>query len=105
MKLDRALELRRAGRLEEALEALGTSSEFDPRVSSVRAEIEFALGRFGDAAMNYFAVTMADPDNADLQHNLALCLACCERWDLAAEAFERVLRLDAERADARLGLG
>ena len=28
--------------------------------SSVRAEIEFALGRFGDAAMNYFAVAMAD---------------------------------------------
>jgi protein O-GlcNAc transferase len=105
MKLDTALELRRAERLEEALEALGTSSEFDPRVSSVRAEIEFALGRFEDAALNYFAVTMADPDNADLQQNLALCLACCERWDLAAEAFERVLRLEPERADARLGLG
>jgi tetratricopeptide (TPR) repeat protein len=105
MKLETALELRRAGRLEEALQALGTSSEFDPQLSSVRAEIEFALGRFGDAALNYFAVTMADPENADLHYNLALCLACCERWDLAAEAFERVLRLDAERADARLGLG
>lgn len=105
MKLDTALELRRAGRLEEALEALGTSSEFDARASSVRAEIEFALGRFEDAALNYFAVTMADPGNADLQQNLALCLACCERWDLAAEAFERVLRLDAERTEARLGLG
>lgn len=105
MKLDAALELRRTGRLEEALEALGTSSEFDPRVSSVRAEMEFALGRFGDAVLNYFAVAMADPNNADLQQNLALCLACCERWDLAAEAFERVLRLDAERAEARLGLG
>ena len=105
MKLETALELRRAGRLEEALEALGASSEFDPRLSNVRAEIEFALGRFEDAAMNYFAVTMADPENANLQQNLALCLACCERWDLAAEAFERVLRLDAERVDARLGLG
>ena len=105
MKPETALELRRAGRLEEALEALGTSSEFDPRLSSVRAEIEFALGRFEDAALNYFAVTMANPENANLQQNLALCLACCERWDLAAEAFERVLRLDAERTDARLGLG
>lgn len=55
--------------------------------------------------MSYFAVTISDPENADLHYNLALCLACCERWDLAAEAFERVLRLDAERADARLGLG
>ncbi|MDP8990601.1 MAG: tetratricopeptide repeat protein [Acidobacteriota bacterium] len=105
MKIEKALELRAAGRLVEALEALGASSEFDPRLSSLKAEIEFALGRFEDAALNYFAVTMADPDNADLQQNLALCLACCERWDLAAEAFERVLRLDAERVDARLGLG
>jgi tetratricopeptide (TPR) repeat protein len=105
MRLDTVLELRSAGRLDEALEMLGKPSEFDPELSSVRAEIEFALGRFEDAALSYFAVTMADPDHADLHYNLALCLACCERWDLAAEAFERVLRLDAERTDARLGLG
>jgi len=105
MKLDTALELRSAGRLEEALEILSTASEFDPRLASVRAEIEFALGRFEDAAVSYSAVTLSDPGNTDLHYNLALCLACCERWDLAAEAFERVLRLDAERTDARLGLG
>ena len=105
MKLDAALELRAAGRLEEALEVLGKPSEFDPYVLSVRAEIEFALGRFADAALSYSAVTIADAENADLHFNLALCLACCERWDLAAEAFERVLRLDAERTGARLGLG
>ncbi len=105
MKLDAAMKLRSAGRLEEALEILRKQSEFDPQMWSLRAEVEFALGRFADAALSYFAVTMADPDNADLHHNLALCLACCERWDLAAEAFERVLRLDAERTGARLGLG
>ncbi len=105
MRLEAALELRSSGRLDEALELLGKPTEFDPQLSSVRAEIEFALGRFEDAALSYFAVTMADPDNADLHYNLALCLACCERWDLAAEAFERVLRLDAERTGARLGLG
>jgi len=104
MKLD-ALELRAAGRLEEALELLGKSIEFDPQLLSLRAEIEFALGRFEDAALSYSAVTMADPDNADLHYNLALCLACCQRWDLAAEAFERVLRLDDGRTGARLGLG
>jgi tetratricopeptide (TPR) repeat protein len=105
MKLDTALELRSAGRLEEALEVLGKPREFDPQLLSVRAEIEFALGRFEDAALSYSAVTMSDADNADLHYNLALCLACCERWDLAAEAFERVLRLNAERTGARLGLG
>jgi len=105
MKLDTVLELRSAGRLEEALETLSKSSEFDPQLSSVGAEIEFAMGRFEDAALSYAAVTLSDPDNADLHYNLALCLACCERWDLAAESFERVLRLDAERVGARLGLG
>ncbi len=77
----------------------------DTAMDQRRAATEFAQGRFADASMNYFALAMADPGNADLQQNLALCLACCERWDLAAEAFERVLRLDAERVDARLGLG
>ncbi len=105
MRLDTVLELRAAGKLEEALEILRKPGDFDARHSSVRAEIEFALGRFEDAALSYFAVTMADPGNADLQFNLALCLACSERWDAAAEAFARVLRLDAERAGARLGLG
>jgi tetratricopeptide (TPR) repeat protein len=105
MKLETASQLRAAGRLEEALEILRNPGEFDPQISSTRAEIEFALGRFEDAALSYFAVTISDAENADLHYNLAVCLACCERWDLAAEAFERVLRLEAERADARLGLG
>ena len=105
MKLAAALELRSAGRLEEALEILGKPGEFDPQLSSLKAEIEFALGRFEDAALNYSAVTISDPGNADLHYNLALSLACCERWDLAAESFERVLRLDADRVGARLGLG
>lgn len=105
MRLDAALELRTAGRLDEALEILRKPGEFDPQVLSLRAEIEFALGRFDDAALSYSLVTISDPGNVDLHYNLALCLACCERWDLAAEAFERVLRLDAERTGARLGLG
>lgn len=105
MKLAAALELRSAGRLEEALETLREPGEFDAQLSSLKAEIEFALGRFEDAALNYSAVTISDPGNADLHYNLALCLACCERWDLAAESFERVLRLDTGRVGARLGLG
>lgn len=47
MKFETALELRRAGRLDEALELLRNPGEFDPQISSMRAEIEFALGRFG----------------------------------------------------------
>jgi tetratricopeptide (TPR) repeat protein len=36
---------------------------------------------------------------------LALSLQHSERWDAAAVAFERVLRMDENRSDARLGLG
>lgn len=105
MRLETALELRSAGRLAEALEVLTSPGEFDARLCNVRAEIEFALGRFEDAALSYFSVTVSDTDNANLHYNLALCLVRCRRWDAASEAFERVLRLDPEQVGARLGLG
>ena len=104
-QLETALELRSAGRLAEALETLSSPGEFDAYLCTVRAEMEFALGRFENAALSYCSATLADPDNANLHYNLALCLACCERWDVASEAFDRVLRLDAERTSARLALG
>ena len=84
---------------------LASPGEYSAYLCAVRAEIEFTLGRFEDAALSYFSVTIADPDNSDVHYNLALCLERCGRWDVAAEAFERVLRLDGEREDARLGLG
>jgi len=104
-QLEAALKLRSVGRLAEALDILTSPGEYDAYLCTVRAEIEFALGRFQDAALSYFSVTISDADNADAHYNLALCLERCGRWDVASEAFERVLRLDAERADARLGLG
>ena len=71
----------------------------------MRAEIEFELGRFQDAALSYFSITISDPDNSNAHYNLALCLERCGRWDVATEAFQRVLQLDGDREDARLGLG
>ena len=84
---------------------LANPGEYDAHLCSVRAEMEFALGRFQDAALSYFSVTTSDPDNSNAHFNLALCLERCGRWDMAAQAFERVLQLDADRGDARLGLG
>ena len=104
-QLEAALKLRSTGRLAEALDVLTNPGEYDACLCTVRAEIEYALGRFQDAALSYFSVTISDPDNSDAHYNLALCLKHCGRWDVASEAFERVLRLDAERAEARLGLG
>ena len=104
-QIDAAQALRSSGHLEEALRALSNASEYDPYLYTVRGEIEFALGRFHDAALSYFAVVHTEPDNADAHYNLALCLQRSDRWDASCQAFERVLSLDPTRGAARLGLG
>jgi tetratricopeptide (TPR) repeat protein len=104
-QLEAALELRSSGRLTEAVDILTGPEEYSAYLCAVRAEIEFALGRFQDAALSYFSVTICDPDDSNAHYNLALSLEHCGRWDVAAEAFQRVLQLDGEREDARLGLG
>jgi tetratricopeptide (TPR) repeat protein len=104
-QIDAALALRSSGRLEEALRALASPTEFNAYLYTVRGEIEFALGLFHDAALSYFAVVQSEPDNADAHYNLALCLQRSDRWDASCQAFERALWLDAGRDIARLGLG
>jgi tetratricopeptide (TPR) repeat protein len=104
-QLDAALALRSSGRLEEALHALADPNEYNPYLYTIRGEIEYALGRFHDAALSYFAVVLSEPDNADAHYNLALCLQRSDRWDASCQAFERTLSLDPSRDAARLGLG
>jgi tetratricopeptide (TPR) repeat protein len=104
-QIDAALALRSSGRFEEALRALANSTEYNPYLYTVRGEIEFALGRFHDAALSYFTVLHSEPDNADAHYNLALCLQRSDRWDASCQAFERALSLDPSRDAARLGLG
>jgi tetratricopeptide (TPR) repeat protein len=104
-QIDAALALRSSGRLEEALRALVSPNEYNPYLYTIRGEIEFALGRFHDAALSYFAVVQSEPDNADAHYNLALCLQRSDRWDASCQAFERALSLHPARDAARLGLG
>ena len=103
--LEAASALRSSGLLSEALGMLTTRREFDADLCAARGGIEFALGRFEDAALSYSAVALSQPENPDAQYNLALCLERCGRWDEAAEGFERVLRVDEDSTEARLGLG
>jgi tetratricopeptide (TPR) repeat protein len=104
-QIDAALALRSSGRLEEALRALANPGEYNSYLNTIRGEIEFALGRFHDAALSYFAVVHSEPDDADAHYNLALCLQRSDRWDASCQAFERALSLDPGRDAARLGLG
>jgi superkiller protein 3 len=104
-QIDAALALRSSGCLEEALNALANPNEYNSYLYTLRGEIEFALGRFAEAALSYFAVVHTEPDNADVHYNLALCLQRSDRWDASCQAFERTLALDPSRDAARLGLG
>jgi tetratricopeptide (TPR) repeat protein len=104
-QIDAALALRSAGRFEEALRALANPGAYDPYLCAIRGEIEFALSRYHDAALSYFTVVHSQPENADAQYNLALCLQRSDRWDASCQAFERVIGLDPTREAAHLGLG
>jgi tetratricopeptide (TPR) repeat protein len=103
--LKAASELRSSGLLTEALGMLTSPHEFNADLCAARGGVEFALGRFEDAALSYSAVAVSQPENPDAQFNLALCLQRCGRWDTAAEGFERVLRVNPDWIEARLALG
>jgi tetratricopeptide (TPR) repeat protein len=104
--MENVLALRSAGRLTEALNTLvGNGGELSTYDCAVRGELEFALGRFQDAALSYFSVVSSEPDNAKAHYNLALCLLQAKRWDTAAEVFQLVLQLDSRYSSARIGLG
>jgi tetratricopeptide (TPR) repeat protein len=104
-QIDAALSLRSSGHLEEALRALANPNEYNAYLYTIRGEIEFALGRYPDAALSYFAVVHSEPDNADAHYNLGLCLQRSDRWDASCRAFERALSLDPGHGATRLGLG
>lgn len=104
-QIDAALALRSTGRLEEALNALVNAPHDNAYLHTIRGEIEFALGRYPDAALSYFAVVHADPDDARAHYNLGLCLQRADRWGASCQAFERAIALDPAFDAARLGLG
>jgi tetratricopeptide (TPR) repeat protein len=104
-QVDAALALRSSGRLQEALEMLATPGEYTSDFYTIRGEIQFALGRFQEAAGSYFTVVASEPDNTFAQYHLAICLHHLSRWTEAAQTFQRVLDSDPHRDSARLGLG
>ncbi len=104
-QVEAALALRSAGRLQEALEMLTTPGEYTSDFYTIRGEIQFALGRFQEAAGSYFTVVTSEPENTFAQYHLAICLHHMNRWVEAAQAFQRVLDSDPHRDSARLGLG
>ena len=100
-----ALALFTVGRPQDALNALNTATECTPDFYTLRGEIQFALGRFHEAAGSYFTVVALEPQNILAQFNLGVCMQRLSRWTDAAQAFEKVLDIDGGHDEARLGLG
>jgi tetratricopeptide (TPR) repeat protein len=104
-KVEAAVALRAAGRLQDALDVLTTPSEYSSDFYTVRGEIQLALGRFQEAAGSYFTVVTSEPDNAFAQFHFGICLQQLGHWAEAAKAFQAVLEIGPHRDDARLALG
>jgi tetratricopeptide (TPR) repeat protein len=104
-QVEAALALRSAGRLQEALDALTTPGEYISDFYTVRGEIQFALGRYEEAAGSYYTVVTTEPDNTFAHYHLALCLRYLRNWEAAARSFQKVIESDPHRDDARLALG
>jgi tetratricopeptide (TPR) repeat protein len=100
-----ALALLAAGRPQDVLNVLNAATESTPEVYTLRGEIQFALGRYHEAAGSYFTVVASDPENVLAQFNLGVCMQQLGRWMDGALAFERVLEVENDRDEARLGLG
>jgi tetratricopeptide (TPR) repeat protein len=106
-QIEAALALHSAGRNQEALDALTTPNENLPDFYTLRGDIQFALGRYEEAAGSYFtsATLEPPPENAYAQFRLGICLHHLGRWAEAGQAFQRVLEVDPHRDEVRLGLG
>ena len=106
-QIEAALYLHTSGRHEEALDLLATPEENLPDFYTLRGDIQFALGRFEEAAGSYFTSATLEPapENAYAQSRLGICFHQLGRWVEAGQAFQKVLENEPHRDEARLGLG
>jgi tetratricopeptide (TPR) repeat protein len=103
--IETALELRTAGRLEQALEAISGPVEFSTKLYNLRGDLQFELCRIDEAAHSYAAVIEAEPGDTYAQHNLARCQLRQSRWEAAAVTLCKLLANDPKRDQVRMRLG
>src|SRR5579863_10221642 len=60
-QIEAALAMHSAGRNQEALDALTTPNENLPDFYTLRGDVQFALGRYGEAAGSYFTSATLEP--------------------------------------------
>jgi tetratricopeptide (TPR) repeat protein len=95
------------GRTSEAILLLERSNRAmpnNPRTLAYLGMAEVKAGRFEDALVHLEGSSLLDPTRIDVGNELAGVYFQLERYEDAAEAWERVLKLDSENIMARAGL-
>src|SRR3984957_8322035 len=106
--LAKAVSLHMEGKLDEALAEINRvleNSEGTLEVFSAKAQIQFELEMYEEAAQSYAKLLSMHPKHANANLNLAVCLERLGRWQEAADFFEKAAEAQPDRLDARLGLG
>src|SRR5579871_3280744 len=95
--LARAVSLHLEGRTQEALEQLrgmADSGEATVELFLAKAQMEFELDQFEEAAQSYARVLGLNPRHGQANFNIAVCLERLGRWEGAGEYFEQALEAE-----------
>ena len=106
--LAKAVSLHMEGKLAEALDEINRvleTGEGTLEIFSAKAQIQFELEMYEDAAQSYAKLLSMHPKHANANLNMAVCLERMGRWQEAADFFEKAAEAQPDRLDARLGLG
>ncbi len=101
IQLARAVEPQRAL---EILEGAKRISPNDPRIASEEGRIYLAMGRTGDALMEFGRALALSPGSPNALNNRGAALLALDQKDAARQDFERALAIDPCEFDARLNL-
>jgi tetratricopeptide (TPR) repeat protein len=88
----------------EILERAKRTAPDEPRIASEEGRIYLAVGRPGDALVEFGRALALAPRNADALNNRGAALLALDQKDAARQDFERALAIDPCEFDARLNL-
>jgi tetratricopeptide (TPR) repeat protein len=98
----------KATRLDDALKALGTASQLDPKDAEIRYKLGTVRRQTGDyngAITDLETAIKIKGDQADWHHNLGVAYRYAKRDDDAIKAFARAIELSPNEATYHFDLG
>jgi len=95
--LAKGVSLHMEGKLDAALQEINRALEGgdeSPEVYLAKAQIQFELEQYQDAAKSYAKLLTVSPRHAAASFNLAICMERLGKWQEAAEHFKRATSLE-----------